>query len=1039
MKHSINQDAAFTRKRGAAAVAALVSLLASHAALAQETPGPAAASAKETDPAVVVISGTRQSVSSAIERKKNAGTVTDSIVAEDIGQFPDKNVGEALSRITGVQLTRDYGEGSQVSIRGVEPDLNRVEINGLSVLSTNNTAGRGAELRELPAELIKSIDVFKGITADLTEGGIGGTVSVKTNRPLDFKKLTVASNLSGQQNSLRSGLQPRASLLVADRFLGGNLGLMANMTFDKVHTQGDSVRNTGWRFLRDWDFSPEKTVTSMNAKAAAVADKAGCAALGTADRTECERQWFDYSPSVPRYVIGRRSHERKSGEFTAQYKISNELNVFASYQRNKQDARYQDLTFGTDLADVNRLANAGTMPVYNANGTVATAGSCTPISTTTTPAGMVVTNHHVTQYVVGDCLAVAGRGGNAAFSTTARDFAQRSDSQYRSTGFNWRQGAWDIEGLAAKSNSAYANDTNYLGLTQNAPGLTVTLDADGRPHFTFPQGWDPNSASSYIKAEFNYRPTESESREDQVKLDLRYRTNLPFINKIWFGGQGRKTRMFQYNGGGYLIDNGSNLASTSDDLDVKSANVTQVWNWDPLFTGTTTRPASTQSFINSNNSEIWVGPQQMQQLVEAVRSTSPAFLSGSGISGFPSGWMSPNYQGGLPFFDTSNFNHDDVRQALGRDGNIYPQVPAYDTQERIRSAYLRLDFDHTLFGYEIEGNAGLRYTGTRTQSTGLQQYRRRVERSAGSSSYDDRVIANTIVTKNNQYSDYLPSFNAATWLVPNQLAVRLGYGKVMSRPSIDKLAPAINCLEGSGSVQFGGDGTDDCTAGNPELKPYRAANKDLSVEWYPNRDSQLSLAYFRKDIQTSIMPNVTVRKDLFGDGKLWDVRTTVNYEGATTKGFELAGRTALTFLPGWLNGFGLDANYTRMTYKYARGAEILNTLDGSVLSFPGLSKNSYNVSLWYDKYQINARLAYNYRDDYYTGSTDVNTGNPVFMEASGYLDAKVQYRITPNLTFSIEAKNLTDEVSQTTAGGSMRKNDLGWNGRRYYAGVGYKF
>ena len=61
------------------------------------------------------------------------------------------------------------------------------------------------------------------------------------------------------------------------------------------------------------------------------------------------------------------------------------------------------------------------------------------------------------------------------------------------------------------------------------------------------------------------------------------------------------------------------------------------------------------------------------------------------------------------------------------------------------------------------------------------------------------------------------------------------------------------------------------------------------------------------------------------------------------------------------------------------------------------------------------------------------------MNASGYLDAKIQYRVTPNLTFSIEAKNLTDEVSQTTAGSETRKNDLGWNGRRYYAGVGYKF
>ena len=123
----------------AGAVAGALALLATPAVFAQS------ASTPDAEPAnVVVVSGTRQSVASAIDRKKNASTVVDSIVAEDIGEFPDKNVGEALSRVTGVQLSRDFGEGSQVNIRGVEANLNRIEINGLSVLSTNGTAGRGA-------------------------------------------------------------------------------------------------------------------------------------------------------------------------------------------------------------------------------------------------------------------------------------------------------------------------------------------------------------------------------------------------------------------------------------------------------------------------------------------------------------------------------------------------------------------------------------------------------------------------------------------------------------------------------------------------------------------------------------------------------------------------------------------------------------------------------------------------------------------------------------------------------------------------------
>jgi TonB-dependent receptor len=1031
------QPGVFHPTRCATAVAAVVSILGSQAASAQQTP-PTQQQAQEATN-VVVVSGTRQSVISAIERKKGAATVTDSIVAEDIGQFPDKNVGEALSRITGVQISRDFGEGSQIAIRGVEPNLNRVEINGLSVLSTNNTAGRGAELRELPAELIKSIDVYKGITADITEGGIGGTVSIKTNKPLDFKKLTVASTLSAEHSNLRGGVQPRGSLLIANRFLNGDLGLMANMVYDKVHTQGDFIRNTGWRFIRDWDFSPEKTVNSTNPRAAAISTAAGCAALTGADRTACDRQWFDYSPSVARYGIWTRDHKRMSGEFSAQYKFSNELNAWASFQRNKQDQMLNDRNFGTDFADVNRLAGPGTAPVYNANGSVATAGTCTPISATATPAGMKVTNHHVTEYTVGNCVNLAGYGGYNAFSTAARDFNLRVNSYYRSAGFNWRRGAWDAEGLIAKTNSNYANDTNNVVLTQNAPGLKVTLDSQGLPHFTFPSNYDPNNAASYTRAEVQFRPTQSESMEDQVKLDLRYRTSLPFFTKFWMGVQGRKAGMFQYNGGGYIVDQGSNLASAADDIDVRTANVNQIWNYDPLNTTGALRPAIVQSFVNSSFSEKWVTAAQMQGLINAVRTTSPDFLTGAGISGFPSNWIAPSYAAAAPHFDTSNFNHNLVRQAPGRDGKTYPQIPAYNTEERIRSAYFRADFEQELFGYTIEGNMGIRYTGTRTKSTGLQQYQRRVERSAGSATFDNRILNNTIVTRDNKYHDYLPSFNAATWVLPDELVVRLGWGKVMQRPAIDRLAPAINCTENSGNPQFGGDGTDDCTAGNPDLKPYRATNKDLSVEWYPNKDSQLSLALFQKDIKSSIMPNVILRTDLFGNGKLWDVTTTVNYEGATTKGIELAGRTALTFLPGFLSGFGVDANYTRMDYKYAAGAAVINTLDGSELSFPGLSKNSYNVGIWYDKDKVNARLAYNYRDPFYTGGTDVNTGNPVFTEATGYLDGKIQYRFNPNFTVSFEAKNLTDEITIDTAGSILRPNQLSWNGRRYYLSLSYKY
>ncbi len=129
----------------------------------------------------IVVVGTRASLQSAIQRKRNAGTVVDSIVADDIASFPDKNVGDSLARVTGVQLSRDFGEGTQVSIRGVEPDLNRVEVNGVSQhrlwarapATSANSPPNGQVDRRL-----------QRLSGKPDEGGLGGTVSIETRKPL---------------------------------------------------------------------------------------------------------------------------------------------------------------------------------------------------------------------------------------------------------------------------------------------------------------------------------------------------------------------------------------------------------------------------------------------------------------------------------------------------------------------------------------------------------------------------------------------------------------------------------------------------------------------------------------------------------------------------------------------------------------------------------------------------------------------------------------------------------------------------------------
>jgi TonB-dependent receptor len=1023
----------------AAVASAIASILASHAAMAQETVPRAPDDAKPEN--VITVVGTRKSVASAIDRKIRNSTVSDSLVAEDINQFPDKNVGEALSRITGVQLTRDFGEGSQISIRGVEPDLNRVEINGMSVLGTNGNAGRGAELRELASELISSIDVFKGSTADLTEGGVGGTVVITTRKPLDFKKFTIATTVSGEHSTSRGGVQPRASLLIADQFLDGRLGLMANIVYDDVRTQNDYSRNTSWRFLRDWDFSPDKTVTSLDPAVAAISAPSGCAAstLTAAQKTACNSQWYDYTPGTSRYGIWTRDHKRSSAELTAQYKFNNDLKAFVSYQGNRQDQRLNDRNFGTDLGSVTRLANSGVAPTYSATG-VPSGGTCTPVSTTSTPAGITVANHYVTEYTVGNCLNAAGSGGQGAFSTSARDFRLKIDSNYATTGFTYKNGPLDVDFLGGRSRSTYHNETNSIVLTQNAPGLKVSLDSQGLPHFDFPAGYSPDSASSYVQAQLQYRPYETKNSEDQLKLDFKYRLSTPFLTKVWFGVQGRKSGSQRYDGGGYTASNGTDLVSAADDVIIPTANINQTIIFDPLYKGTAQRPADVFGYGNVNWATNYVNASQMAALVNAVQGRSPGtFFSGyDKISNIPTSWLTPVYNQATQYFDVSHFNFGNVYNALGSDGKVYPQIPTFMVDERISAAYVRLDWDTELFGHQIWGNIGTRYTGTRDKSTGSFKYNVRVATTPGGSAYVDRQVSTTITSVENTYHDYLPSLNAMIWAIPDQFMVRFGLSKVMSRPRVDLLVPAATCTQNSGLAQFGGDGTDDCTAGNPNLKPFRATNTDLSFEYYPSADSQLSAGLFKKDIDSYILEKQIVRGvDLFKNGQLFDVTQAINATGATTKGIELTARTAFTFLPGWLSGFGGDVNYTRMSYKYAPGTERINPLDGTVLPYAGLSKNSYNAALWYDLGPVNARIAYNYRDRFYTGTNDVS-GNPNFQEKTGFLDAKFQYRYNKNVTFSIEGKNLTDQAQTTDAGDLFRVNELAWSGRRYFFSVSIK-
>ncbi len=179
----------------AAAAAVMLAGAVAAPAFAQSAAAPAPAAsaaraAKDDSVQTVEVSGIRASLQTSVNIKKNANAVVDALSAEDVGKLPDSDVGESLGRIAGVSVDRQFGQGSSVSIRGSDPQMTYTTLNGQTVASTGwydqKSVDRSFNYSLLPSELIGGMEVYKTQQADLTEGGIGGTVIVKTRKPLEL-------------------------------------------------------------------------------------------------------------------------------------------------------------------------------------------------------------------------------------------------------------------------------------------------------------------------------------------------------------------------------------------------------------------------------------------------------------------------------------------------------------------------------------------------------------------------------------------------------------------------------------------------------------------------------------------------------------------------------------------------------------------------------------------------------------------------------------------------------------------------------------
>jgi TonB-dependent receptor len=203
----------------------------------------------------ISVSGSfRDSLEKAIDIKRATIGQTDTILAEDIGKFPDLNLAESLQRIPGVSIARDAGEGRQISVRGLGPDFTRVRINGLEALTTTGgtdssggaNRGRGFDFNIFASELFNKITVQKTGAAEIEEGSLGATVDLHTARPFDYGGFTAVASAQGSFNDLASTTDPRAAAMISNTFADGRFGALFSAAYTKRRLTEEGHSTVRW-------------------------------------------------------------------------------------------------------------------------------------------------------------------------------------------------------------------------------------------------------------------------------------------------------------------------------------------------------------------------------------------------------------------------------------------------------------------------------------------------------------------------------------------------------------------------------------------------------------------------------------------------------------------------------------------------------------------------------------------------------------------------------------------------------------------------
>jgi iron complex outermembrane recepter protein len=939
--------------------------------MASAMPAFAQDAAEEDVEEVVVVGSMRDALGSAQEIKRNAATVVESITAKDLGSFPDTSVAEALQRVAGITVNRFAASGdtahfsaepSGVVVRGLNQV--RTEFNGRDSFSANSS--RGLSWSDVSSELMAGVDTYKNQMAELIEGGIAGSVNMRTRVPFDSEGQAVALTLKGDYSELAEEFSPKVSGLYSNRWETGvgEFGLLGNFAYveERTLSQGNQL----YRMNRFTDIY-----------------NAGVGGDGTAVNGVDS---FVYIPAAVSFRDNFFERERNGIALAAQWKDTDEVFLATlQYNRSQYDNAWEEYVVGVYPADLSygqsvyySLApdSNGNIPksapqpnagypsfAFDKNG-LFQSGYLTADNTGWWGPGALNSNG---QQMVDACYDWNGCTPQSDFAAARRGIdmttTTRSNNNTNITedlGFNLKwsptdrfRASFDVQFVESTVEN-YDIETNfntfadaYINLGNGLPKLEISTPSN----VNFAEGGWTNPNSYYIRSIMDH-VEDSEGEEFATRADFEFDVDSGWISSVKagtrFADRDQTVRWSTYNwqnvsnswGGDKSYFNldqhqpGNYTVADGPDPDTDPDPVT--FNGYP--TGYYTNHTFSGDMHGVNETEFVFANMKLLQDQKKFAS----LMSASAL------WQGPAGTGWDPICSNTGDRAAEVA------GTCFTPSEVADVSEETTAFYVQVNFggdDLSIGDMPITGNIGVRYIETEVVSSGGTK----MANFSASQLDDDPVIpddpnqvppvpfnlgyylsaADKAFADNQDYTDtvtnefdnLLPSLNIKLD-INDEWLVRFAASKAMSRPDIGNLrsylgvsatAPSIGnaddplWIKDSNGTITGANVKYTASAQNPYLKPVVATQFDLAVEYYFDKVGSFTVTYFQKEFDDYIQHDTYFRSITnAGVTRTVEVRGPVNGEGAAIDGFELAYQRFFDFFPEPFDGLGIQANYTRI-------------------------------------------------------------------------------------------------------------------------------